>query len=64
MTAYFEPTQGCYQKNKEAVIVRETKTQYIVKIKGERLERRIRKSDMLHVHPFYRQFPNYRLVIT
>jgi len=64
MNAHFEPTQGCHQRKQRATVVRETRTQYIVLMNDETRERRIRKSNMLHVSPWDRSFPDYRLVIT
>jgi len=57
------PTEGCYQKEKEAIFLCDTATEYRVRITDESYVRRFRKSTMLHVSPHDRQFPNYRLVL-
>lgn len=61
--AQLVPTEGCYQKAKNARIVGETPTQWHVIVEGESYMRRFRKSDMLHVSPSERSFPNYRLTL-
>jgi len=57
------PTEGCYQKEKEAIFLCDTASEYRVRITDEPRVRRFRKSTMLHVSPNDRQFPNYRLVL-
>lgn len=58
---FLVPTEGCYQSEKQAEVVGETRTEISVRVRGERHIRRFRKSNMLHVSPRDRQFPNYRL---
>jgi hypothetical protein len=58
---FLVPTEGCYQSEKQAEVVGETRTEISVRVNGERRIRRFRKSNMLHVSPADRQFPNYRL---
>jgi hypothetical protein len=55
------PTEGCYQTNRDARLIGETKTEYRVCVSGETRIRRFRKDTLLHVSPYDRQFPNYRL---
>ena len=57
------PTEGCYQKEKEAVMLCATASEYRVRVVDESKVRRFRKATMLHVSPSDRQFPNYRLVL-
>lgn len=58
---FLVPTVGCYQSEKQAEVVGETRTEISVRINGERRIRRFRKANMLHVSPSDRQFPKYRL---
>lgn len=55
------PTEGCHQKERKAIMLCETASEYRVRIVDESKVRRFRKSTMLHVSPYDRQFPNYRL---
>jgi hypothetical protein len=57
------PTEGCYQKEKEAIFLGDTASEYRVRVIDESRVRRFRKSTMHHVSPHDRQFPDYRLVL-
>ena len=56
------PTQGGYQKTLPATLVKETRTEYHVRVTWETKVRRFRKVDGMPVLRYDKQFPCYKLV--
>lgn len=55
------PTEGCYQKPRSAVLVRETQTLLIVRPDGEFYDWRFSKYDGLRTGADKEKFPRYKI---
>lgn len=55
------PTQGGYQEALTSVLVRDTKTQWIVRPNGVHYDWRFSKKDGLRVGAMKHEFPAYRI---
>lgn len=53
------PTQGCYQKEKVARVVKETATRFVAKVEGESTEIAFRKDNGEPVFAIDKEFPCY-----
>jgi hypothetical protein len=62
-TITVKPTEGGYQKDKEAVIMDETKTLLMVRVDGEMYNWKFSKKDLLRTGRDKNEFPRYMLDI-
>jgi hypothetical protein len=57
------PTEGAYQKEKKATLVKETPAQYLVRVEGQMYDWRFSKKDMLRTGSDKKEFPKWMLVV-